>query len=274
MRPIFKWTGGKRREIKIFEPFYPSFIKTSIYNYVEPFVGGGAVYFHIENFNGENIINDYDSTLINFYRIFQEGNYQFVEELKRISKITEHDELEKEYYRLRNQDKNNGVNKLSDIDNAIRFFVINQLAFSGMRRFNSSGEFNVPFGHYKRLNADIINSESHQNLLKKTKIYNEDFEIIIKNNDRDNTFIFLDPPYTKVFKEYTSNNSFGNEDHCRLKETIDNVKKASIMMIIDRSDFTEKLYRNKIVKTYSLSYGVNIKNRFTTKSEHLIITNY
>ena len=175
MRPIFKWTGGKRREIKIFEPFYPSFIKTSIYNYVEPFVGGGAVYFHIENFNGENIINDYDSTLINFYRIFQEGNYQFVEELKRISKITEHDELEKEYYRLRNQDKNNGVNKLSDIDNAIRFFVINQLAFSGMRRFNSSGEFNVPFGHYKRLNADIINSESHQNLLKKTKIYNEDF---------------------------------------------------------------------------------------------------
>jgi DNA adenine methylase len=198
----------------------------------------------------------------------------FVKELNRISQITDHDLLEKEYYKYRNLDRDNGLNKLTDAEKAIRFFVVNQLAFSGMRRFNDAGNFNVPFGHYKRLNTDILNSKEHINLLNNTNICCGDFETVMVNNDIPNAFMFLDPPYTRVFKEYSANNSFSEDDQNRLANCIFSIKNAKVMMVIDSSDFTNNLYKDNIKDKYSLKYGVNIKNRFSTDVEHLIITNY
>jgi DNA adenine methylase len=143
-----------------------------------------------------------------------------------------------------------------------------------MRRFNSDGEFNVPFGHYKKVNCDIINSNPHKKLLSKTNIYSGDFEPIMKGNDNKNTFIYLDPPYTRVFKEYSSGNSFGERDHYRLSEVFKNIKEASVMLIIDQSTITENLYADYIKGSYELKYGVNIKNRFDTSVKHLVICNY
>lgn len=275
LKPIFKWTGGKRREIKEFKDFFPTFVKDKKeYTYVEPFVGGGAVYFYLNNVLGKNVINDFDPLVGNFYKEFFTNDQKFESELKRISNISDHDLLSEEYYRLRNQDKNNGLKKLSNVDKAIRFFVVNQLAFSGMRRFNSSGEFNVPFGHYKGLNADIIGSPEHVMLLAKSEIHIGDFEPVMNKNDNPNTFMFLDPPYTRVFKEYSADNDFGEADQERLAQTIKSMKNASVMMIIDKSDLTERLYQGMIKHTYSLKYGVNIKNRFNTAVEHLIVCNY
>lgn len=273
--PIFKWTGGKRREIKNFEKFFPKFVsKNEQYTYVEPFIGGGAVYWHLNNLKGKNVINDFDEQVVNFYKVFASGNSRFVSQLRQIAQITDHDALEKAYYEQRDKDKKGGLKNLSDTENAVRFFVVNQLAFSGMRRFNSDGEFNVPFGHYKKLNADIINSVEHKLLLDRTSIYQGDFESIMKDNDSKNTFQFLDPPYTRVFKKYSAGNSFGEAEHIRLADTIKNMKEASVMMIIDKSPFTEDLYKKMIVATYDLKYGVNIKNRFSTSVEHLIVCNY
>lgn len=272
--PIFKWTGGKRREIKLFEKFFPSFIREELYTYVEPFAGGAAVYWHLNNVSGKNILNDFDDQVINFYKVFATGSSYFVSQLREISKITDHDELEAVYYEYRNKDKNNGLINISETEQAIRFFIVNQLAFSGMRRFNAKGEFNVPFGHYKGLNTDVISSTEHKILLDRTEIYRGDFAEIMKANDTENTFQFLDPPYTRIFKEYSSENSFGEKDHLRLAETIKGMKKASVMMIIDKSPFTEKLYNGMITTSYGLKYGVNIKNRFSTAVEHLIICNY
>jgi site-specific DNA-adenine methylase len=64
LTPIYKWTGGKRKEIKIFSKYYPDFTKNNNYTYIEPFFGGGAVYWDIEANN--YIINDIDNELINF----------------------------------------------------------------------------------------------------------------------------------------------------------------------------------------------------------------
>lgn len=275
LSPIFKWTGGKRREIKVFDKFFPDFVKAvQSYDYVEPFAGGAAVYWHLNNLKGKNIINEFDEQVANFYRIFRDGDPRFVSELQRIGRITDHNELESVYYDQRNKDKKGGLKNLSDIERAIRFFVVNQLAFSGMRRFNSSGEFNVPFGHYKGLNVDIVDSVEHKNLLDRTEILQGDFEPVMKKFDTDETFQFLDPPYTRVFKEYSSDNSFGEADHRRLATTIRNMNHASVMMIIDKSPFTEDLYQGMIKHTYSLKYGVNIRNRFNTAVEHLIVCNY
>jgi DNA adenine methylase len=272
MDPLFKYTGGKRREIKNFSSFFPSFINGD-YTYVEPFVGGGAVYFHLNN-PGKNIINDFDDQVINFYNQFAINDKKFISELDRIGKITDHDLLSEEYYKQRNLDKNDGLKKISGVQQAIRFFTVNQLAFSGMRRFNSSGEFNVPFGHYKKINTSVIHSQPHRDLLKRTEMFNGDFETVLKDNDNPNTFVFLDPPYTRVFNEYSSDNSFGVEDQKRLCSTIKSLKNANVMMIIDKSELTLSLYSDMIASTYTLKYGVNIKNRFNTDVEHLIVTNY
>ena len=71
LKPIFKYVGGKRRDIKYFEKYIP----TSFDTYVEPFVGGGALYFYL-NHPGLNIINDYDADLINFYsQVKSENKY-------------------------------------------------------------------------------------------------------------------------------------------------------------------------------------------------------
>jgi DNA adenine methylase len=272
--PIFKWSGGKRREIKQFNKMFPPFVLSGEgYTYLEPFVGGGAVYWYLNNIDGKNIINDYDGEIVNFYKEIALGDNNFTAPLKKIAKLG-HDDLEKVYYLQRNKDRKNGLKELSTTERAIRFFVVNQLAFSGMRRFNTAGEFNVPFGHYKQLNVDLINSQSHISLLNKTEINQGDFEMVMKRNDHLNTFIFLDPPYTRVFKEYSADNSFGQEEHERLCKTIKNIKKASVMMIIDKSPFTEKLYSNLIKGSYQLKYNVNIKNRFKTAVEHLIVCNY
>jgi len=273
--PIFKWTGGKRREIKQFQNHFPPFVfNGDEYTYVEPFAGGAATYWHLNNVNGKNILNDFDSQVINFYKEFVNNNSLFVSQLRAIGKITAHNDLEKVYYKQRNKDKNNGLKKISDIEQAIRFFVVNQLAFSGMRRFNALGEFNVPFGHYKGLNTNIIGSKDHRALLNCTDLNNGDFADVMISNDIENTFMFLDPPYTRVFKKYSANNSFSEIDHNRLAETIKKINKASIMMIIDKSDFTEKLYAGMIKSEYNLKYGVNIKNRFNTAVQHLIVCNY
>jgi len=273
--PTFKWTGGKRREIKHFEKFFPSFVSNKeTYTYVESFVGGGAVYWYLNNIVGKNVINDFDEQVANFYKVFHTGSSHFANQLRKISDITDHDKLERAYYEQRNKDKDGGLKDLSDTEKAIRFFVVNQLAFSGMRRFNAKGEFNVPFGHYKGFNASIINSTEHRMLLDRTAIHQGDFEPIMKGNDIKNAFHFLDPPYTRVFKKYSSGNSFDEAEHRRLAKTIKGMKNASVMMVIDKSPLTEELYKNEIVSTYSLNYGVNIKNRFSTAVEHLVVCNY
>jgi DNA adenine methylase len=228
---------------------------------VEPFVGGGAEYWNLNNLLGENVINDFDPLLTNFYTQFRNGNRELVAELARISSITDHDKLEREYYRYRDLDKNNGLGQCSDTVKAIRFYIVNQLAFSGMRRFNADGEFNVPFGHYKGLNSEVLSSSPHFLLLNKTEVRTGDFEQVMKDNDTESTYHFIDGPYTRVFKEYSAGNEFGVQDQRRLADTFKSMKHASVMIIIDKSDLTVELYRDYIKSSYELRYGVNIKNR-------------
>lgn len=257
MKPIIKWTGGKRREIERFQHYIPEHKL-----YIEPFFGGGAVFWHLEP--EKSIINDFDNELINFYRNIN----NIKEDLKLLSKIDDRDTLEQKYYEFRDID----IKKLSDKERAIRFAFVNQLAFSGMRRFNKDGKFNVPFGYYKKFSINITNK--HIELLNNATIYNRDALEIIKENDKEDTFIFLDPPYTRVFKTYSPDNNFDDKKQEELAEILYNLKNAQFLLIIDKSDLTLRLYNDLIKNEYSLSYGVNIKNRFNTEASHLIISNY
>ena len=91
LKPLCKWSGGKRDEIKEFSKFYPK----NFNRYIEPFVGGGAVFFDL-NFNGQNVINDVHPELINFYRQIKLGNSEKIFELLKNFGSSEND-----YYMVR-----------------------------------------------------------------------------------------------------------------------------------------------------------------------------
>ena len=287
LEPLYKWTGGKRKEIKIFNRYYPGFVKQKLdYKFVEPFFGGGAVYWSLDS--KYNVTNDIDRELINFLKVIKETPDEIIKMSKEVSdKISEISKREKDnkisipeaktergliYYEWRNRDRKNGLDGLSDIDRAFRFLLVNQLAFNGMRRFNSKGEFNIPYGNYRSFNPNIKNE--HIEKLKNTQIFCGHYKEVMLNNDTENTFIYIDPPYTREFKEYSHDNVFGKEQQIELFETFKSMKNASVMIIINKDEFTTDLYKDFIKDEYSLKYSTNIKNRYDNSVKHLIITNY
>ena len=283
LKPLYKWTGGKRKEISKYEKYIPDFK-----NYIEPFFGGGATYWYLNNTDGVNVINDLEGDIIFFLKSIKNQNKYVLDTLKDISgKIRDISDKEKNkeltipeakklrgeyYYKYRLFDREPGLNNLSDDDRAIRFFLVNQHSFNGMRRFNSKGQFNVPYGNYKQLNIDLLYSEEHVKLLKNTKFMNGDFEDLMI--DQDDTFIYLDPPYTKEFKEYTPGDIFGKDEQIRLCESFKRLKKPKAMLIINDSEPIRELYNGYIREGYRLKYGTNIKSRYDTDTKHLIICNY
>ncbi len=285
--PIYKWTGGKRKEIKTFSAYYPDFVKKSQdYTFVEPFFGGGAVYWSLNA--KRNVINDIDEELVNFLREAKSNPDVIREAIKSVGdSIKDVSDLEKSkqltiaeaktnrgvfYYEWRNKDRKGGLKDLTTTERAIRFYLVNQLAFNGMRRFNSRGEFNVPYGNYKSLNLNM--SDKHVELLNRTEINCGSYKEIMLNNDNENTFIYLDPPYTREFKEYSHENVFGPEQQIELANTFKSMKNAKVMIIINKDDFTSELYDGYIKHTYDLKYSTNIKNRYDNSVQHLLITNY
>jgi DNA adenine methylase len=284
MKPVLKYRGGKYNEIKYFKKYFPSNFDT----YIEPFVGGGAVFFYLEH--KKSIINDINEKLITFYRQLRdqyplvrkqldilesiyERNQKEYEELKRKAGPSQYVENKNErlYYELRNIFNNPNGQWLE----AVVYFFINKTSYSGMIRYNKGGEYNVPFGRYKHFNTKII-TDMHHELLKHTRIYNTDFAEIFKMAKPDD-FMFLDPPYHKAaFNDYGNpeyDDGFSEEEHKRLAEEYKKLN-CKALMVISKTELTIELYKDYIIDEYGKCYTVNIRNRFKNGAKHLIIKNY
>ncbi|MCM6791996.1 DNA adenine methylase [Pediococcus pentosaceus] len=351
LKPLFKYPGGKSREIKKINNFFPNNIST----YVEPFVGGGAVYWSIEA--GHYVINDISKELTGIYSLTAQNNPKFiyymhqiadawrvkdefsdeVEANLRCAVINNSDEaqigtfikdfplynteeyinfFEDEFKRAFNRRRKSLIkislnNDLSNFDeNALGilggtlytlnryiynqtdiennyelkvalFYFLREYAYSSMFRFNSDGAFNVPFGgntYAKKPfihRIDQIEDVEVINKLKDTDIYTGDFEKIIKGQDKEGSFIFLDPPYDTEFSSYNMD-SFDREDQKRLARQLKSIHRAKWMLVIKNTEFIHDLYDHPTVfiRSFDKSYSVNFKNRNDKNAEHLIITNY
>lgn len=156
----------------------------------------------------------------------------------------------------------------------VLYFFINKTAYSGMIRYNNSGEYNVPFGRYPNLNTRLI-TEQHSELLQRTELYNLDYKKIFDMAQEDD-FIFLDPPYDCVFNDYGNidmMNGFDEEQHRRLAEEFKKLP-CRALMIIGKTPLTEELYKDYIFDEYYKNYSVNIKNRFNNDKMHIVVKNY
>lgn len=282
MNPVLKYRGGKSREI----PRFLQYIPDDFNRYIEPFLGGGAVYFHLEPDNA--ILNDINDRLITFYQQLRNNYPQMRQQLDELQRQYEANQLA--YKQLKAQNPDERVpNANEDLYYRIRelfnrpddtyldgvlYFFINKTAYSGMIRYNSSGEYNVPFGRYPNLNTRLVTSQ-HSKLLQGAELYSLDYRQIFDMAEEDD-FMFLDPPYDCVFNDYGNinmMNGFDETEHRRLAADFRNLP-CRALMIIGKTPLTEELYGEYIFDEYYKNYAVNIKNRFNNDKMHIVVKNY
>ena len=143
-----------------------------------------------------------------------------------------------------------------------------------MIRYNSKGEFNVPFGRYTHLNTSLVTKE-HSDLLANTEIHNTDYKNVFDLAESDD-FVFLDPPYDCVFSDYGNEeykDGFNDKCHITLAEDFKNLN-CRALLVIGRTPLTEKLYGDMIIDEYAKNYSVNIRNRFKSVATHILVANY
>ena len=283
MKPLVKYRGGKSKEIPHLEKHIPHFNG----RYIEPFFGGGAMFFYLEPKNA--IINDINAKLMAFYKgvkldfetlqkelseienIYRTNRKKFEELKAKTPTERVEDENEVLYYQIRDMFNDLADKKYSD---ALLYFFINKTAYSGMIRYNSKGEFNVPYGRYANLNTSLA-TKAHSQLLSHTEIYNLDYKDIFEMAEEDD-FMFLDPPYDCVFSDYGNTehkDGFNEKNQTELANAYKQLK-CKALMVIGRTPLTEKLYGDLIVDEYGKSYAVNIRNRFKSAASHILISNY
>ncbi len=274
-KPFVKWAGGKRQLLPILSQYIPK----KFDSYFEPFLGGGAVFFHLisENQRLECSVSDLNSTLILSYVTIRDR----VDEL--IAALEEHSKKyfknpKQYYYQVRESNPKNQIDKVS------RLIFLNKTCFNGLYRVNSKGKFNVPLGRYA--NPNIVNKE---NLLavsqairsKDISIKCQDFTTALESAQK-NDFVYLDPPYQPVsdtanFTSYT-NDSFGYEDQKRLFAEFEKLDSRGCKVMLSNSKSKEILdlysdYSNNIIEINSNRF-INSNSKKRTGHCELLIKNY
>jgi DNA adenine methylase len=179
MKPFLKWAGGKRWLVRR----YPQLFDIDFDRYVEPFVGSGAVFFHVQP--ERSLISDVNPSLMNVYSSLR-SDYRRV-----WAHLLEHarNHSDKYYYEVRSKIFR------SDASRAAQFLYLNRTCWNGLYRENLRGEFNVPRGTKDTVIFDDDDFAAVSEALASAKITTGDFEKVL-NGVKEKDFVFIDPPYT------------------------------------------------------------------------------
>ena len=297
--PFVKWVGGKRQIVPIIEQYQPLSLATGTTNvYVEPFVGGGAIFFYFSNqyqFKEKYII-DINPELILVYKTIQKKVEVLIASLQLLEGeyLSLVDESRKKfYYEIRDQ-YNKKKNKFdysyfhSDwIKRASQFIFLNRTCYNGLYRVNSKGEFNVPAGSYKNPKiCDPTNLLYVAKALEKTIILQGDFSLC-EQYVTDKTFLYFDPPYrpiskTSSFNSY-SKDSFDDKEQKRLAEFCRRIDSLGAKFLLSNSDpknydqnddFFDVLYEEFEIRRIEARRNINSKGGKRGPVSELLIMNY
>lgn len=247
IKPFLKWAGGKTQLLPELSKYIPIYFN----KYIEPFIGGGAFFFHLNPHNA--IISDSNYELIVTYRTIRDS----VEDVIYLLRTFKNEESF--YYEMRSQNPD----KLSNIERTARLLFLNKTCFNGLYRVNKKGEFNVPYG--KRAgnfyDSEVLRDASE--FLKNTKIEHADYLHSLNKHAQKGDFIFLDPPYYPVgkygdFKRYTKE-FFYHEDQIALKEEFDRLVNIGCHVLLTNSDnpIVLELYKDYEIKTIETKRMIN-----------------
>lgn len=263
--PYVKWVGGKRQMIDELISLVPKHYN----NYIEPFFGGGALFFYLQP--KDAIINDLNSEITNSMYVIKTKYDSLISLLDEFTR--KHNETF--YYEIRNENSNDKLIK------AARFIYLNKAGFNGMYRVNKNNQFNVPFGKKEKINLYNVDNLSKINKLlnnNNIKIFNKSYKDILENV-QPNDFVFLDPPYDTDKNEFTSytNLGFNRKNQEELACLLDHLSAKGIRWILtnNATDFIIKRYKKynqKIIKT-NRSINCDATKRKKSANE-IIIWNY
>lgn len=291
-KPFVKWAGGKGQLLEQLDLLLPKdFAQRDDLTYVEPFVGGGAMLFHVlakyPNVKAV-VINDANAELIGTYEIIKTRPEELTARLL---------DLQTEFQKCDNEASRREMYiKLRDTFNARNgdalyisalFIFLNKTCFNGLYRVNSKGEFNVPFGKAKNpLICDADNIYALSEALQRVTILNGDFEEVLKSV-KGTAFFYFDPPYrpltqSAAFTAYAK----GGFDDCeqrRLAQFCRRLDMAGHQWLLSNSDphntnpddnFFEELYEGFDIHRVSASRAINSKGDGRGKITELAIRNY
>jgi DNA adenine methylase len=222
-RPFLKWAGGKRQLVQELTKHVPESFGT----YYEPFVGGGALFFHLQPRSA--VLSDSNARLIRTYSGIQNN----VDDV--IAILSTYRNEKSFYLKLREIP----IDERSDAELAAWFIFLNKTGFNGLYRVNRRNLFNVPFGDNARARiVDDLNLKACSAALKGVQLHCEDFEAALTRAGQGD-FVYIDPPYvplsdTAYFTSYTSS-GFGPQDQLRLRDAALALKRRGVTVVLSNS---------------------------------------
>jgi DNA adenine methylase len=251
IKPFLKWAGGKRWLAAKFPEFFPS----EFNNYFEPFLGSGAIFFHLQPKNA--VLADLNFELIEAYSAIKNDWQRVFDHLI----VHQHKHSVEYFYAVRKQNLRN------EFTRAARLIYLNRTCWNGLYRVNLKGEFNVPIGTKTKVISEDENFLEIANLLGKAELIHNDFETVI-NRAKAGDFLFVDPPYTvkhnyNGFIKYNEN-LFAWEDQIRLRDAVLRASNRNVKILMTNAchESVKNLYQDNfdvhVVERKSAISGSNI----------------
>ncbi|MBN1257938.1 MAG: DNA adenine methylase [Planctomycetes bacterium] len=298
--PFLKWAGGKTQLLKQLQPYLHAGMKQGqVKEYCEPFLGGGAVFFHLaQKYKLKSAtLYDINRELVLVYRVVQDKVDELIYALQAIagkySKLNE-EKRKAFFYRVR-KDYNrtplrgDSFKRLESkrIARAAEMLFLNRTCYNGLFRLNSKGLFNVPFGKYANPRiCNIKNLQAASRCLQVAEIRVCDFGKIKPASVRD-SFVYLDPPYRPLSKTSSFNSyhhtPFNDTEQIRLAKMVKKFARAGARVLLSNSDprntnpkddFFEKLYKDFQINRVRAGRLINSNGQARALINELVITNY
>jgi len=294
-KPFLKWAGGKGQLLSQLDEHLPDELQRLEFTYIEPFVGGGAMLFHMlrkyPNIT-HAVINDINPHLVTAYRVIKQHPEELINRLSALEQdyfSQSADEAKKKYFlNVRNIFNET---EFDDIDRTKYLIFLNRTCFNGLYRVNSKGKFNVPFGrnlHPTICNANTILTDSELLNRIDVTILNGDFERTADEIQVGLNFFYFDPPYrplnaTSSFNSYSKEN-FDDDEQIRLRVFCAHLnEQPNVKWMLSNADcsaknpedvFFENIYADFHIHRVNASRAINANPKKRGKLTELLIKNY
>ena len=294
-KPFVKWAGGKGNLLQKLEALLPTdYDDLKNVTYIEPFVGGGAMLFHMLQRHKcirRAVINDINADLIRCYQLIANDPQILIDRLKNIENnyfSVDFPARKELFYAYRDQYNSEGIHP---DEKAALFIFLNHTCFNGLYRVNAAGKFNVPYGRYKKpviCNKEVIMADHR--LLNSIELMIRqpgDYKLVRQNLSRNHpNFVYFDPPYrplndTSSFREY-SNDPFDDIQQEELKEFCDRLSNKNCLIMLSNSDsktengdsYFEALYEGYGIQRVLAPRFINADPEKRKKLTEVVIRNY
>jgi DNA adenine methylase len=272
-KPFLKWVGGKQQLLDQFEPLFPARFRS----YHEPFLGGGAVYFHLWSSNRitkDAYLSDLNEELVETYLAIRNS----VDDVIAILLKHEANHGYDYYYHIRAADR--GSHRLTGIEKAARLIYLNRTCYNGLYRVNRKGQFNVPIGSYKAPKIVFENTlRSASRALQVADLSIRSFESVL-DCAQPGDFIYFDPPYVPIsqtasFTSYTLD-SFSDNDQHQLADVFSELssKGCYCMLSNSYSSLILDLYKNFRIETVRAIRAVNSNGSARGAINEVVVLSY